>query len=123
MLKIFRSAYLFWSKQATYILKTFKILLLLVQFHNAPSKFCKLGLGGDRHWLSEPTICFRIMGKEICFHKIGPIMMPKKTRLHDFYDVFFFACVGDKMTDHMKCASIFRTCCVQYSAVMLRISA
>ena len=75
--KNFRNACLFWSKQATHILKTIKILLLMVQFHNAPSNFENLASGGGRHWLSEPIACFRIMGKEICFHKIGPIMMPK----------------------------------------------
>ena len=32
---------------------------------------------------------FRIMGKEICFHKIGPKIMAKKYRLHDFYDIFY----------------------------------
>ena len=41
-------------------------------------KFCKLGLWRDKHWLLEPTCCFRIMGKEICFHNIGLIMMPKR---------------------------------------------
>ena len=72
------SACLFWNKQATHILKTIKILLLMVQFHNGTLKSCELGLGGDRHWLSEPTTCFRIIGKELCFHKTGPIMMPKR---------------------------------------------
>ena len=28
-----------------------------------------------------------IMGKEICFHKIGVIMV-KKNKLQDFYDIF-----------------------------------
>ena len=37
-----RSACLFWSKQATNILKTIKILFLLVPFHNAPSNFANL---------------------------------------------------------------------------------
>ena len=72
------SACLFWNKQATHILKTIKILLLMVQFHNGTLKSCELGLGGDRHWLSEPTTCLRIIGKELCFHKTGPIMMPKR---------------------------------------------
>ena len=40
-------------------------------------QLCELGLRGDRHRLSEPTTCFRIMGKEI-FHKSGPIIMPKR---------------------------------------------
>ena len=38
----FRSACLYWSKQATNILKTIKILHLMVQFHNAPSNFVNL---------------------------------------------------------------------------------
>ena len=49
----------------------------MVQCHNGTLKFCELGLRGDRHWLSEPKTSFRIIGKEICFHKIGLIMMPK----------------------------------------------
>ena len=42
---IFRSACLFWSKQATNILKTIRILLLVVQYHNAPSNFANSALG------------------------------------------------------------------------------
>ena len=78
---------------------------------------------GDRHCLSEPITCFRIMGKEICFHKIGPIMMPKRIGYKIFLPYFLFARVGDKMTktgtaDLMKCASksIFRTCRVRYTS-------
>ena len=63
------------------------------------------------------------MGKEICFHKIGPIMMPKRIGYKIFLRYFLFARVGDKMTktgtaDLMKCASksIFRTCRVQYTS-------
>ena len=47
----------------------------------------------------------------------------KKYRLHDFYDIFGFACVRDKMTktgttDFMKCASKihFRICRVRYTS-------
>ena len=36
----------------------------MVQFHNGTLRFCELGLGGDMHWLSEPTTCFRIIGEE-----------------------------------------------------------
>ena len=48
------------------------------------------------------------MGKEICFHIIGPIMMQKR-KGHKISTIFF-ACVGDKMNktgtaDLMKCAS------------------
>ena len=77
IVNIFRSAYLFWNKQATNVLKAINILLLMVQFHNDTLKFCELGLVGDRLWLSEPTACFRIIGKEI-FHKIGPTVVPKR---------------------------------------------
>ena len=54
---------------------------------------------------------FQINGKEICFHKIGPIMMEKKKYIgYKISMIFLFARVGDKMTktgtaDHMKCAS------------------
>ena len=101
----FRSACLFWSKQATNILKTTKILLLMVQFHNTPSNFANLASWGDRHWLSEPTTCFRIIGKEICFHKIGPITMPK--RIGYKISTIFFICKMTKtsIADLMKCAS------------------
>ena len=49
------------------------------------------------------------MGKEICFHKIGPIMMPERIG-YKISTIFLFARVGDKMTktgttDLMKCAS------------------
>ena len=63
------------------------------------------------HWLSEPTTWFRILEKEICFHKIhvGPIMLPKRIR-YKISTIFLFACVRDKMTktgtaDLMKWAS------------------
>ena len=49
---------------------------------------CELGLGGDGHWLSEPTTWLRIMGKEIYFHKTDPIMLQKKNGLQDFYDIY-----------------------------------
>ena len=42
---IVRSACLFWSKQATNILKIIKILFLMVLFHNAPSNFTNLASG------------------------------------------------------------------------------
>ena len=52
---------------------------------------------------------FRIAGKEICFHKISPIMMLKRIATR-FLRYCLFARVGDKMTktgtaDRMKCAS------------------
>ena len=68
---IFRIACLFWNKQATNILKTVKILLLMVQFHNGTLKFCKLGLGGDRLGYQSPQLFQNNW-------KIGPIMMPEK---------------------------------------------
>ena len=51
------------------------------------------------------------MGKEIYFHKIGLIMMPKRIG-YTISMIYFFARVGDKMTktgtaDLMKCASKF----------------
>ena len=81
----------------------------MVQFHNGTLRFCELGLGGDRHWLSEPTTCFRIIGQELCFHKIGPIMMPKRIG-YKISTIFLFVHVRDKMTKtgtagRMKCAS------------------
>ena len=42
---LFRSVCLFWSKQATNILKNIKILLLMVQLHNATSEFTHLASG------------------------------------------------------------------------------
>ena len=32
------------------------------------------------------------MGTDFYFHKIGPIMIPKKNRLHGFYDIFIRMC-------------------------------
>ena len=40
-----RSVRLFWSKQATNILKTIKMILLMLQFHNAPSNFANFATG------------------------------------------------------------------------------
>ena len=61
------------------------------------------------------------MGKELCFHKIGPIMVPKRIG-YKIFTIFLFACVRDKMTktgtaDLMKCASKihFRTRRVRYT--------
>ena len=56
---------------------------------------------GDRHWLSEPTTGFRIMGKEICFHRIGPIMILK--RICYTISTIFFICV------YRRQKSIFKT--------------
>ena len=47
------------------------------------------------------------MGKEFCFHNIGPIMMPKSIG-YKIFTIFLFACVRDKMiktskADLMKC--------------------
>ena len=50
----------------------------------------QLYLGGDGRWLFEPTTLFRIMGKEICFYKIDPIIIAKKYRLLDIYDIFYW---------------------------------
>ena len=78
-------------------------------------QICELGLRGDRHWLSKPTTCFRIIRREICFYKTSPIMMPKRIG-YKISTIFLFARVGDKMAktgtaDRMKCASksIFRS--------------
>ena len=50
--------------------------------------------------LSEPTTCFRMIGKEICVQKVGPVKMQK--------GIGYKIC--DKMTktgtaDRMKCSS------------------
>ena len=70
----------------------------------APSNFANFASGvggrGDRQWLSEPTTCFRIIGKEISFHKTGPIMMPKRIG-NTISTIFLFARVGEKMTKTM----------------------
>ena len=52
---------------------------------------------------------FQNNGEKLCFHKIGPILMPKR-RGYKISTIFLFARVGDKMTktgtaDLMKCAS------------------
>ena len=59
----------------------------MVQFHNAPSNFANLASGEDGHWLSEPTTCFKIMGKEF-FLQNWSNNNAKKNRLQDFYDIF-----------------------------------
>ena len=69
----------------------------------------ELGRTGVDNW-REPTTWFRIGGKELCFHKIIPIMMPKIIGYKIFVRYFWCACVRDKMTktgttDLMKCAS------------------
>ena len=83
----------------------------------APSNFANLalrvtGIG----WLSEPTTCLRITGKELCFHKIGPIMMPKRIGCK-ISTMFLFAHAGDKMTktgiaDRMKILLMHLKICI-----------
>ena len=63
------------------------------------------------------------MGKEICFHKIGSIMMAKKYRLQDFYDIFDLH-VYEKMTktgtaDLMKCANTSREIYITQTSIGL----
>ena len=70
----------------------------------------------------ELTTWLRIMGKELCFHKTGPIMMPKSTG----YKIFtvFLICMCKRQDDKtgtadlMKCASKmhFRTRRVRYTS-------
>ena len=62
------------------------ILRLMTQFCYAPSHFAN-GPGGNGLTVGANRL-FRIMGKEICFHTIGPKMMAKKYKLQDFYDIF-----------------------------------
>ena len=102
---ILRNACLFWSKQATNILKTLKILLLMVQFHSAPSKFANLASGETGIGYQSPGY-----GKRNLLSQNWSDNDAKKNRLHDFLRSFLFARVGDKMTktgtaDLMKCAS------------------
>ena len=74
--------------------------------------FKNLTIVGDRHWLSEATTCVRNQnnGKRNLFSQNWSDNDAKKNRLQDFYDIFLFARVGDKMTktgtvDLMKYAS------------------
>ena len=68
---ILRSVCLFWSKQATNILKTINILLLMTQFHIMHSKILQtwprgrqaLAIGAHNLFQNNVT-------KEFCFHKI-----------------------------------------------------
>ena len=64
------------SKQKN-ILKNIKILLLIAQFHNAPSNFANLA-SGRRALAAGAHHLFRNNGKKVRFHKIGLIMMPKR---------------------------------------------
>ena len=75
------------TKQATNFLKTYKILLLMAQFFNATSNFANLAMRGDRHWLSEPTIWLRKMGKEV-FSENWSDNDVNMNRLQDFYNIF-----------------------------------
>ena len=88
---ILRSVCLFCSKQATNILKTTRIFLLMAQFYNVPSNFANLASGGDRRWLLEPTTCLvQNNGKGDLFSENwSHMMMPKKNTLQDFYDIFY----------------------------------
>ena len=70
---------------------------MVPQFHDGSFKFSELCLGGNRHWLSEPTTCFRIIGKEICFLKIGLIMMPKSIGYK--ISTIFFVCTCRRQDD------------------------
>ena len=63
-----------------------KILLLMTQFYYASSHFAN-GPGGNGLTIGANRL-FRIMGKEICFKKIGPKMMAEKYKLQNFYDNF-----------------------------------
>ena len=69
-----------------------KIFLSVVQFQYGTLRFCELGLRGDGHWLSEPTTCFRIIGKEICVSQNRSDNDAKKNRLQDFYNIFICMC-------------------------------
>ena len=85
---IFRRACLFWSKQATNILINIKLLLLMVQFYNAPS-YANVASGRQALTIRAHNL-FQNNGKRNWFHKIGPIMKPaKKNGLQDFYDIFY----------------------------------
>ena len=85
---IFRSACLFWSKQATNILKIIKILLLMVQFHNAPSNFAKVASWETGIGYQSPQPVSELMEKKIVSQNwYGNDA--KKNRLQDFYDTFY----------------------------------
>ena len=62
--------------QATNTLKTIKILLLIVQFHNVPSNLANLDLGETGIGYQSPR-----------FHKTDNDA--KKNRLQDFYDIIY----------------------------------
>ena len=51
--------------------------------------FANLASGETGIGYQSPQPCFRIIGRELCFHKIGPINDAKKNRLQDFYDMFY----------------------------------
>ena len=84
---IFRSVCLFWSKQAKTILKNIKILLLIAQFHNAPSNFANLA-SGRRALAAGAHNLFRNNGKKSTFSQNLSDNDAKKNRLQDLYDVF-----------------------------------
>ena len=79
-------------------------------------KFIELGLGGDRHWLSDPISWLRVMGNENWkrnwFSQNLSNNDPKKNMRHDFYDISMIIFVKDKMTktgtaNLSKCAPKF----------------
>ena len=76
------------------------------------------GETGVDYWL-EPTTWFRMVGKELCFHKTGPIRMPKSIGYKNFTIFLIHMCETKTGTaDFMKCASKihFRTHRVQHTS-------
>ena len=66
----------------------------------------------------EPTTWFRMVGKELCFHKIGPIMMPKSIGYKIF--TIFLICVCERQDDQNRYSRFheihFRTRRVRYTS-------
>ena len=87
---IFRSACLFWSKQATNILKTIKHFLLMVQFHNAPSNFVNLTSRETGIGYQSPQPVSEQWEKKFVFQQNWSDNDAKKNRLQDFYNIFYF---------------------------------
>ena len=57
------------------------------------------GEAGVDYWL-EPTTWFRLVGKELCVHIIGPIMMPKSIGYKLF--TIFFICMCERQDDQNR---------------------
>ena len=90
----------------------------MIQFHNAPTNFANLASGeiGIGYQSLQPV---SNNGKRNLFSLNWSDNDAKKNRLQDFYDIFLFARVGDKMTKNWYNPlqkSNFRTRQVRYTS-------